>query len=115
MGGYKSLVEAVFFGKRPVVVPRLSENEEQTLRARGFARLGLANVVEPTAIRPETLWQAIETELQRPGLDRPDLPFDGLNQIARELVHLLPVPALPAENAPLPAHRERGQEGEGSS
>ncbi|MGH2615081.1 MAG: glycosyltransferase family protein, partial [Thermomicrobiales bacterium] len=88
MGGYNSLAEAVFFGKRPVVAPRVPGPEEQVLRAEGFARLGLATVVEPDPLRPEALWDAVERELCRSTSSAVPLEFDGLDRIAAELVHL---------------------------
>ena len=85
MGGYNSLTEAVYFGKRPVVVPRLPGPEEQQLRAEGFARLGLATVVAPDALRPDSLWEAIDGVLGHQAVSTPALAFDGLDKIAREL------------------------------
>jgi predicted glycosyltransferase len=89
MGGYNSLAEAAYFGKRPVVVPRLPGPEEQILRAEGFARLGLATVVRPDRLEPSALWEAIDGELERPPPSTMPLAFDGLHQIARELVNLV--------------------------
>jgi predicted glycosyltransferase len=88
MGGYNSVVEAVYFGKRPVVVPRLPGAEEQILRAQGFARLGLATVVDPRTLSQASLWSAIDDALPSTTADIPPLLFDGLNQIARELANL---------------------------
>jgi predicted glycosyltransferase len=88
MGGYNSLAEAVYFGKRPIVVPRVPGSEEQVLRAEGFARLGLATVVGPDSLSASALWQAIDGELRRADFPAPTLAFDGLDQIARELARL---------------------------
>src|SRR5215218_4193112 len=88
MGGYNSLVESVYFGKRPIVVPRVPGSEEQVLRAEGFARLGLATVVGPDPLSASALWQGIDGELSRADFPAPTLPFDGLDQIARELARL---------------------------
>jgi predicted glycosyltransferase len=88
MGGYNSLVEAAYFGKRPVVVPRTPGPEEQILRARGFADLGLATLVEPEPLRSEMLWQAIEDALRATASPPQLLPFDGLSEIARDLAAL---------------------------
>jgi predicted glycosyltransferase len=88
MGGYNSLAESVYFGKRPIVVPRVPGSEEQVLRAEGFARLGLATVVGPDPLSASVLWQAIERELSRADVLAPTLAFDGLDQIARELTSL---------------------------
>jgi predicted glycosyltransferase len=88
MGGYNSIAESVYFGKRPIVMPRVPGSEEQVLRADGFARLGLATVVGPDPLDACALWDAINWELSR--LDPPELmlPFDGLDHIARELASL---------------------------
>jgi predicted glycosyltransferase len=88
MGGYNSLAESVYFGKRPIVVPRLPGSEEQVLRAEGFARLGLATVVGPDPLTASALWQAIDGDLSRADISAPTLAFDGLDQIARELARL---------------------------
>lgn len=88
MGGYNSVTEAIFFGKRPVVVPRLPGPEEQVLRAEGFARLGLARVVDPAALTPESLWEAITAELQASPPTIGAVPFIGLEQISAALASL---------------------------
>ena len=88
MGGYNSLAESVYFGKRPIVVPRVPGSEEQVLRAKGFARLGLATMVGPDPLSASALWQAIDGELSRADVPAPTLAFDGLDQIARELARL---------------------------
>ncbi|MBW3632382.1 MAG: hypothetical protein KY456_05060, partial [Chloroflexi bacterium] len=86
MGGYNSIAESVYFGKRPIVAPRVPGSEEQVLRAEGFARLGLATVVDPEKLSAASLWKAIDGELRAPPPLAPPPAFDGLNQIARELV-----------------------------
>jgi uncharacterized protein (TIGR00661 family) len=88
MGGYNSLTEAAYFGKRPVVVPRLPGAEEQILRAAGFARLGLASLVDPRELSAERLWGAVEAALRGPAAPARRLSFDGLTATARELAAL---------------------------
>jgi predicted glycosyltransferase len=85
MGGYNSIVESVYFGKRPIVVPRIPGSEEQVLRAEGFARLGLARVVGPVPLSATSLWKAIEAELRDPPASPQAVAFNGLDGIAREL------------------------------
>jgi predicted glycosyltransferase len=85
MGGYNSIAESVYFGKRPIVMPRVPGSEEQLLRAEGFARLGLATVVGPDA---SALWDAIDRELSRTDPPAAVLAFDGLKNIAGELIAL---------------------------
>jgi predicted glycosyltransferase len=88
MGGYNSIVESVYFGKRPIVMPRVPGSEEQVLRAEGFSRLGLATVVGPDPLDVSALWHAIDQELNRAGVPTPTVNFDGLECIARELASL---------------------------
>lgn len=85
MGGYNSVAEAIYFGKRPVVVPRLPGAEEQVLRAEGFRQLGLARVVKPETLEAATLWAAIAETLHDGSSPTQSLPFDGLEQIAAAL------------------------------
>ncbi|MFN8591513.1 MAG: glycosyltransferase [Thermomicrobiales bacterium] len=89
MGGYNSLVEAVHFGKRPIVVPRVPGPEEQLLRAEGFARRGLATLLRPEALSPQSLWSAIDAELGCASTRGASLPFGGLDAIAEELDRLV--------------------------
>ncbi len=88
MGGYNSIAESVYFGKRPIVMPRVPGSEEQVLRAEGFARLGLATIVGPDPLDAYALWGAIDRELSRSDRPAPTLAFDGLDCIARELAGL---------------------------
>jgi predicted glycosyltransferase len=88
MGGYNSIVESVYFGKRPIVMPRVPGSEEQLLRAEGFARLGLATVVGPDPLDAAALWNAIDRELGRVDAPTPTVDFDGLDCIARDLAGL---------------------------
>jgi len=88
MGGYNSVAESVYFGKRPIVMPRVPGSEEQVLRAEGFARLGLATVVGPEPLDATALWDAIDRELSRADRPGPILAFDGLECIARDLAGL---------------------------
>jgi len=90
MGGYNAMSEAVFAGKRAVVVPRRPGPEEQIIRARRFARLGLARVVPPEEVTAATLWRALRAELGRKTSPPPRLPFDGRPRIVAELAALLP-------------------------
>jgi predicted glycosyltransferase len=88
MGGYNSIVESVFFGKRPIVMPRVPGSEEQLLRAEGFARLGLATVVGPDPLDTAALWNVIDRELGRADPPARTVDFDGLDCIARDLASL---------------------------
>ncbi len=85
MGGYNSLCEAAFIGKRAVIVPRLPGPEEQIIRARRFEALGLATVVPPEDLSAGALWSAVRGELERGASVPPLLSFDGARAIVEEL------------------------------
>ncbi len=89
MGGYNAVSEAVFAGKRPVVVPRKPGPEEQIIRARRFAALGLARVVPPEDVSAATLWRVLRDELGRGTSPPPRLRFGGRPRIVAELAALV--------------------------
>lgn len=88
MGGYNSVVEAISFNKRPVIVPRLPGALEQQLRAEGFAGIGLAQLVPPQTLSPESLWSAIDDELLNTTPRTHSLNMDGVSTIASALAQL---------------------------
>ncbi|MFM9108576.1 MAG: glycosyltransferase [Chloroflexota bacterium] len=86
MGGYNSLCEAAWLGKRAVVVPRLPGPEEQVLRARRFEGQGLVTTVDPRHLSPQSLWSAILEELGAGQSRAATLPFGGDAAIVDALV-----------------------------
>lgn len=85
MGGYNSVCEAVHAGKRMIVVPRKPGSEEQVIRARRFASLGVTTVIEPDELGPDVLWRAIRDELDNHSSPPAILSFDGAEIIRAEL------------------------------
>ncbi|MFT4036876.1 MAG: glycosyltransferase [Thermomicrobiales bacterium] len=85
MGGYNSVVEAVSFGKRPVIVPRVPGPLEQTMRAEGFAARGLAQVTAPQTLSAASLWAAIDAELANQTSPPPPPDLSGTANIAAAL------------------------------
>lgn len=90
MGGYNSMTEAVFCGKRAVTVPRVPGPEEQVLRVHRFDERGLLRAVLPSDLSSETLWAAVNAELES-GTSIPlnRLPFGGQDKIVDALVDML--------------------------
>ena len=65
--GYNTLMEIVQARARAVAVPFAGGHEtEQTLRARCFAERGLLELVEESALAPETLAAAIDRAARKP-------------------------------------------------
>jgi predicted glycosyltransferase len=65
--GYNTLIEVLQARARAVVVPFAGGHEtEQTLRARCFAERGLLELVEESALGPQTLAAAIDRAARKP-------------------------------------------------
>ena len=85
MGGYNSLSEAAYLGKRVVVAPRVPGPEEQSIRARRFEELGLAVTIAPAELDPARLWRAVRDGLDRHAEPGVRLPFGGIEAIVDEV------------------------------
>lgn len=93
MGGYNSLAEALSSGTPTVCVPRTQPRQEQAIRARTFAALGLIEVVEPEQLTPERIRDAVGRALARSreqvARDAARvLSFDGAERASQRLLAL---------------------------
>jgi predicted glycosyltransferase len=87
--GYNTLMEIVSAAARAVVVPFARGQEtEQTLRARCFAERGLLELVEESALGPETLAVAIDRAAQKPRASPGSINLDGARRSAASVVRL---------------------------
>ena len=84
MGGYNTFCEILSFDKRALIVPRTRPREEQLIRARRAAELGLVDMILPEAASdPAAMAAALHRLPRRP---RPSdtaygRPLDGLGAI----------------------------------
>ena len=89
MGGYNTFCEILSLDKRALIIPRVRPREEQLIRARRAAELGLVDMLMPDeADDPSVMARALRRLAARP---RPSettygRPLDGLLRIA-DLVH----------------------------
>lgn len=103
--GYNTVCEALGSGTPAVLVPRVLHRDEQSIRARRFAELGLAEVVEEAELDPWTLANAVRRGLWRRRPERPPVKLDGLEEVRRRVQALLPGGREPGEpSAPLNGH-----------
>ncbi|MCC6314746.1 MAG: hypothetical protein IT337_12130 [Thermomicrobiales bacterium] len=86
MGGYNSMTEAAYLGKRAIVAPRVPGSEEQVIRADRFAQRGLVTNLPPDELSAARLWELIRAELDRHQPPSRALSFDGVQAIVNELV-----------------------------
>jgi predicted glycosyltransferase len=93
--GYNTVVEALRFGRRMVLVPFETATEtEQRVRAERLGSLGLAQTVREATLTPSGLAKAIDAALELPEPKPAAFDLDGMArtvQLVRELV----APAMP--------------------
>jgi predicted glycosyltransferase len=92
MGGYNTICEVLSAGKRAVVVPRVKPSQEQIVRTTCMAKFGFFSVVEPDQLTPETLSQAIQSQMERTSEPLHEIDLNGLPRIAHHLSSLLKEP-----------------------
>jgi len=86
MGGYNTYCEILSFDKPALIVPRVAPREEQLLRARRAAELGMVDMLLPDQaadpLRMAAALQALSTR-KRPAEGHPNLVLEGLPNISR--------------------------------
>jgi predicted glycosyltransferase len=86
MAGYNTVCELATAGCRSLLVPRCTPRREQLVRAQLLAQRGVARLLSPEKLKPETLIAAIRQGLQDPRPSRRwGLDFGGLPAIAGEI------------------------------
>lgn len=60
MGGYNSTCEILAYRKKAVIIPRVHPVQEQYLRAKRLAEMGLVSMIHPEELTPAKLQGAIE-------------------------------------------------------
>jgi predicted glycosyltransferase len=87
--GYNTLMETVSAGARAVMVPFSGGHEtEQALRARCFAERGLLELVEESALAPETLAAAVDRAARKPRPSPGTMNLDGARRSAASIMQL---------------------------
>lgn len=82
-GGYNTLMEILSVQAPAVVIPFAAGAEtEQTLRSRAFADLGLVEIVEESALGPQSLAAAIDRVAKRGRPGRTAISLDGARRTA---------------------------------
>lgn len=92
MAGYNTVCELLSSGKRAVLVPREQPVQEQLIRARRLAELGLFDLVEQSQLTPDRLINAVLDALNQPAPTQLPVDLDGLPRILQRLDALLQEP-----------------------
>jgi predicted glycosyltransferase len=89
MGGYNSLVEVLQWRKKALVVPRRAPSAEQQLRSRLFADRGLVRMLDPEALAPSQLGDALLALLEDDSVpvESNVPPLDGAQRAAALLLN----------------------------
>ncbi|PSJ56965.1 glycosyltransferase family protein [Kumtagia ephedrae] len=85
MGGYNTYCEILSFDKPALIVPRVAPREEQLIRARRAAELGLIDMLLPEEAEDAQRFAAALKALPNrapPSKSRPDLRLEGLVHIS---------------------------------
>ena len=83
MGGYNTFCEILSLDKRALIVPRVRPREEQLIRARRAAALGLVDMILPEeAADPARLAASLRALPRRPLPSRAAPDLDGLERIS---------------------------------
>lgn len=88
MAGYNTVCELLSSEKRAVLVPREKPVQEQLIRARKLAEMGLFELVEQSELTPELLMDTVMHALNKEATNAVPLDLDGLPRI-RERVQVL--------------------------
>lgn len=80
-GGYNTVVEIAQAHARAVLVPYDEGREqEQTLRAAVFSRMGFSETILPGALTPGRLLEAVQARLNSPRPTRSPIELDGVEE-----------------------------------
>ncbi len=65
-GGYNTITDILDFAKRALVIPRVMHRQEQRIRAKRLAELGILEYLAPEEVTPKLLYSKIRTLLDDP-------------------------------------------------
>lgn len=92
MGGYNTYCEILSFDKPALIVPRVEPREEQLIRARRAAELGLVDMLMPEEAKDSQRFADALVALPdrpRPSQSNPHLTLEGLPHISEIVAELL--------------------------
>jgi predicted glycosyltransferase len=92
MGGYNTFCEILSFDRPTLIVPRIQPREEQLIRARRAAELGMIEMLMPEEAADPARMASTLIELPErapPSRAAPGFALDGLDRIAGRIVDVL--------------------------
>ena len=107
MGGYNTVSEVLCMEKRALLVPRIQPRQEQWIRARRLAEMGLVDVLHPHDVSPAALSSWLGRPPSRARSARQLVDFSGLDRLptlTEELLSLHDAARHHASQEPANAH-----------
>ena len=92
MGGYNTVMEILGYGRRSIIVPRVSPRREQLIRAERLAARNLVRMIHPDELTPARLLAEMDAALEQGDVVAPaemGLSMDGAEQASLILAELL--------------------------
>ena len=83
MGGYNTFCEILSAQKPSIIIPRVRPTEEQVIRARKMAELGLLEMVHPDELTPAVLIDKLVHQLDNPIYYTSNIQKVDLNALPR--------------------------------
>jgi len=83
MGGYNTLIEALFYGLHVICIPRVAPRLEQLVRAQIFADRGWLHCIHPSQFTVEALQRAVAQKPHPPA----QIDFTGAQHAATTILH----------------------------
>jgi len=83
MGGYNATCEALSLGKRTLIIPRVTPRTEQWIRATQLQKLGLVDVLHPSAVCASALSAWLSSNGHSPPNARDRIDLNGLARIPK--------------------------------
>lgn len=84
MGGYNTTCEILSFEKRALIIPRVYPRQEQLIRTQRLQELGLADMLHPDELSPQSLGKWLQQEKKSPEVHQ-TIDFQGLKRIPQYL------------------------------
>jgi predicted glycosyltransferase len=100
MGGYNTFCEILSAQKPSIIVPRVKPTEEQVIRARKMAELGLLEMIHPTELTPAVLIDKLLHQLNNPSYYTSNIKkvdLDALPRITQSIVTAIPQQSVKGE------------------
>lgn len=100
MGGYNTFCEILSAQKPSIIVPRVKPTEEQVIRARKMAELGLLEMIHPTELTPAVLIDKLLHQLNNPSYYTSNIKkvdLDALPRITQSIATAIPQQSVKGE------------------